>query len=200
MTATPERVARAVALELGEGEAIWFLHGRMTIKATGQSTQGGYGLTEAVIPPGFSPPLHIHDREDESFYLVEGELTLRCGDQTYSATAGSFIFHPRGVPYSFVVESDRPVRMLNLMTPGGGEGFFIEAGRPAQDEGLPPGGPIDIEQLRRVSEKYGAEVVGPPSPPRRSADRLGGGRSEVSPIATPDLCSVADRAANPIAT
>jgi quercetin dioxygenase-like cupin family protein len=156
----------AVALEPGAGEAIWFLNSHMTIKATGESTRGGYGLIESVIPPGFSPPMHVHHREDESYYVLDGELTVRCGDETYSATAGSYVFLPRDVPHTFVVEGDKPARWLTLTTPGGGEGFFIDASRPAESEGLPPQAPVDIDLLRRVSSTYGNEIVGAPLAPR----------------------------------
>jgi mannose-6-phosphate isomerase-like protein (cupin superfamily) len=152
----------AVVVRPGDGEAIWFLNGRMTLKMTGEQSHGAYGLTEAVVPSGFSPPMHVHHREDESFYVLEGELTVRCGDDTFRAPAGSLVFLPRGVPHGFVVESDTPVRMLNLMTPGGGEGFFVAAGRPAGDDGLPAPGPVDVDRLRRAGEQYGAVVVGPP--------------------------------------
>jgi quercetin dioxygenase-like cupin family protein len=146
----------------GDGEAIWFLNGRMTVKMTGEQSQGAFGLTEAVVPPGFSPPVHVHQREDVSFYVVAGELSVRCGDETHRAPAGSLVFLPRGVPHGFVVSSDTPVRMLNLMTPGGGEGFFVAAGRRAEGDGLPTPAPVDVEQLRRAGEQYGALVVGPP--------------------------------------
>jgi hypothetical protein len=66
------------------------------------------------------------------------------------------------VPHTFVVEGDVPARMLTLLTPGGGEGVFIEGGRRPEDDGLPPPAPPDIEALKRVSERYGAEIVGPP--------------------------------------
>ena len=155
-------IKRATVVRPDEGEAVWFLHGRMAIKATAKTTNGAFGLTEAMIPPGFSPPMHIHHREDESFYVLEGELTIRCGDDTFSAPAGTFVTLPRGVPHGFVVVSETPVRMLNLMTPGGGEGFFVEAGRPALAEGLPPAGPLDIERLKQASIKYESELVGPP--------------------------------------
>jgi len=153
---------RAVVLKPGEGEAVWFLKGRLTVKASGQSTGGGFSLTEAIIPPGYSPPTHVHRREDESFYVLEGELTVKCGDDTFPATAGTFVTLPRDVPHGFVVEGDTPVRMLNLMTPGGGEQFFVEAGRPALADGLPPEGPLDIEGLKKASVKYESELVGPP--------------------------------------
>ncbi len=156
---------KALAVAPGEGEAIWLLQSRMTIKATGDRTGGAFGLTEVVVPPGFSPPLHVHHREDESFYVLEGDLTVRCGDETHAASAGSFISLPKGVPHSFVVEGTQPVRMLNLMTPGGGEGFFAEAGRAAEDDGLPPAGNIDIERLRQAGVHYDARIVGPPLAP-----------------------------------
>src|SRR5215475_1220712 len=77
-----------------EGRAIWFLSNRMTIKATGASTGGAFGLVESLIAPGFSPPLHVHHREDESFWVLEGELTMRCGDRSFRAGPGSFVFLP----------------------------------------------------------------------------------------------------------
>jgi len=158
----PNDNKRAMVVQPGEGEAVWFLHGRMTVKATAEGTNGAFGLTEVVIPPGFSPPMHVHHREEESFYVLEGELTVRCGDDTFPAKAGTFVTMPRDVPHGFIVASDTPVRMLNLMTPGGGEGFFVDAGRPALTDGMPPAGPLEIERLKQASVKYESEIVGPP--------------------------------------
>ena len=73
-----------------EGEAIWFLRNHMSVKATAESTHGAFGLVESRVAAGFSPPLHVHHREDESFYVLEGELTMQCGDRTFRAAAGSF--------------------------------------------------------------------------------------------------------------
>jgi len=163
---TPTRTAEhARFLGPGEGHAIWFLRNRMTIKATALSTGGAFGLVESWIAPGFSPPLHVHHREDEAFYVLEGEVTMRCGDRTFRGGPGAFVFLPRDVPHTFVVEGDTPARMLTLLTPGGGEGVFIDGGRPPAGEGLPPATPPDIEALRRVSADYGAEIVGPPMAP-----------------------------------
>jgi len=155
-------VARAQFVGPGEGRAIWFLRNRMNVKATAATTGGAFGLVESVIAPGFSPPLHVHHKEDEAFYVLEGEVTMQCGDRRFRATAGAFVFLPRDVPHTFVVEGDRPARMLTLLTPGGGEGVFIDGGREPDGEGLPPALPPDIEQLKRVSAAYGAEIVGPP--------------------------------------
>jgi mannose-6-phosphate isomerase-like protein (cupin superfamily) len=151
----------------GEGQAIWFLTNRMTMKATAETTGGAYGLLESCVVPGFSPPLHVHHREDEAFYVLEGELTMRCGDETFYATAGSFVFLPRDIPHTFVVEGDKPARLLTLLSPGGGEGVFVEGGRPAEADGLPPVRPPDIPALKRASEKFGGEIVGPPMQPTR---------------------------------
>jgi quercetin dioxygenase-like cupin family protein len=161
-----------LALGPGEGTPYWFLQNRMVLKATVQSTGGAGGLGEWLIAPGAAPPLHVHYQEDEAFYVLEGELTFKCGDETARATAGSFVFLPRGIPHGFVVESDTPVRMLTLLVPGGGERIFVEAGRPAEGPGLPPAAPPDIPLLQRVARKYGNDIVGPPlarSDPRQQA-------------------------------
>ena len=165
MTSDSDAAGRARFLEPAEGPAIWFLRNRMTVKATAESTGGAFGLLESWIAPGFSPPLHVHHREDEAFWVLEGELSMRCGDRIFRALPGAFVFLPRDVPHTFVVEGDTPARMLTLLTPGGGERVFIEGGRPAEDDGLPPATPPDIDALRRVSERYGAEIVGPPMAP-----------------------------------
>jgi quercetin dioxygenase-like cupin family protein len=162
------RSAGAQFVGPGEGRAIWFLRNRMNVKATADTTGGAFGLIESFMPPGFSPPLHVHHGEDESFYVLEGEVTMQCGAQRFRATAGAFVFLPRDIPHTFVVEGDRPARMLTLLTPGGGEGFFIEGGREPERDGLPPAVPPDIERLKRVSVSYKAEIVGPPIAPSGS--------------------------------
>jgi len=171
MTPPTNTAESARFLDPGEGTTFWFLSNRMTIKATAASTGGAYGLVESWIAPGFSPPLHVHHREDEAFWVLEGEVSMRCGDRSFRARAGSFVFLPRDVPHTFVVEGDAPARMLTLLTPGGGEGLFVEGGRPAEHDGLPAAVVPDIEALRRVNQRYGAEIVGPPmapsSPPGR---------------------------------
>ncbi|HJZ62055.1 MAG TPA: quercetin 2,3-dioxygenase [Miltoncostaeaceae bacterium] len=157
------------ALLSGEGEATWFLGNRMTLKATAETTGGAYGLLESLIRPGFSPPLHVHHREEEAFWVLEGEVTFRYGDRTIAGGPGTFVLLPRDVPHTFVVEGDTPARLLTLLSPGGGERFFVDAGDPPADGGLPPAGPPDIDRLKRVAAEYGAEIVGPPMQPRAGA-------------------------------
>lgn len=160
---------RAVVLGPGEGQAVWFLANLMVVKATAATTNGGYGLVESLVPPGSSPPLHIHEREDETFYVLEGALRVRCGDDIYDAPQGSYIFLPRGVPHTFRVESATPARLLTLITPGGGEGVFVDGGRPAERPTLPPPGAPDLKRLQEVALGYGAIFVGPPLGPREPA-------------------------------
>lgn len=160
--------APAVALAASEGTAIWYLNNRMTVKATAASTGGSYSLVEALLPPATSPPLHIHHAEDEPLWVLEGELNVRCGDETFSCVAGSYAFLPKGVPHTFVVEGNSPARVLFLFLPAGGEQYFVEAGRPAEGDGLPAPGPIDFELVERVGAKFQIEIVGPPIAPRET--------------------------------
>jgi quercetin dioxygenase-like cupin family protein len=160
-------MAAPYALADGEGEATWFLSNRMTVKATAESTNGGFGLVESWIPAGHSPPLHIHRREDESFWVLEGRIRFRVGEDELVAEAGSFVFGPRDVPHTFVVE-EGPAHVLTLLTPGGGERFFVDAGREPEGPGLPPPGPPDVEKLRQVAQQYEAEIIGPPLSPEVS--------------------------------
>ncbi|HET7584932.1 MAG TPA: quercetin 2,3-dioxygenase [Gemmatimonadaceae bacterium] len=158
----PGTTARAVVLAPGEGRQIWFLGNLMVLKATASTTNGAYGLLESLVRAGASPPLHIHHREDETFWVLEGSLTVRCGGETFRAEAGSYVFLPRGVPHTFRVEGNTPARLLTLITPGGGEAVFVEGGRPAERAELPPPAAPDLAALERVAHRYGAEFVGPP--------------------------------------
>ncbi len=158
-----DRPARNVPA--GQGQAVWFTNNLMLIKATALSTGGAYGLIEALAPPGSGPPLHIHHREDETFWVLDGTLTVRCGDRTFTAGPGSYTFLPRDIPHSFAVEGDSPARILSLCSPGGLEQYFVSAGRPAESPGLPPAGPIDVDLLVRVGQDFAVEILGPPMAP-----------------------------------
>jgi mannose-6-phosphate isomerase-like protein (cupin superfamily) len=160
--------AQWLAIPRDQGEAVWFTNNRMTIKATAEHTGGAYGLVEGWAPPGSGPALHVHSREDETFWILEGRLTFRCGEDLISAGPGSLTFLPRGVPHTFVVEGDEPVHLLSVCTPGGLEGFFAAAGRPAEHDGLPPNEPPDIPALARVAADFGISFVGPPLQPSRT--------------------------------
>lgn len=127
-------------------------------------TGGEFGLIETVARPGFSPPLHVHANEDETFWIVEGEVTVVCGEETITAGPGAMVFLPRGVPHTYRVDGELPARLTTVITPGGMEDFFAKAGRPAEGPGLPPQAPPNIEALTRWSAEFGIQIVGPPLP------------------------------------
>jgi quercetin dioxygenase-like cupin family protein len=112
--------------------SIWYSGYLLTFLATAEETGGRFSLVEEVGQRGLSvePPLHVQTREEESFYVIEGEMRFQVGDDVIEAPAGSFVTLPRAVPHRFEIVSEQ-VRMLNLCTPAGFEGFFRELGRPA---------------------------------------------------------------------
>ena len=150
----------------GEGEALWFLGQLVTIKASAETTAGRVGITETLGPRGSGSPLHIHHDEDEWFYVLEGELTLWVGGETIVASAGSFVYGPRGIPHTFTVSSEQ-ARFLLVVEPGGFESFLREIGEPAREPTLPPASstPPDLERLVTTAARYGLEITGPPGIP-----------------------------------
>src|SRR6266436_7098567 len=96
--------------------------------ATGDDTNGKYALIEAIVPPGGGPPPHVHSREEEGFYILEGEITFTINDERVVATAGMFANMPVGTPHSFKNESNRPAKMLISVAPAGLENMFFEVG------------------------------------------------------------------------
>lgn len=152
---------RPYVLGPDDGEAVWFLGVRMTVKASAGSTGGLFGLVECRAAAGFSPPLHIHHKEDEAFWLLAGRLTVVCDGQTYQAGPGSFVYLPRDLPHTFRVE-EGPMHCLELVVPGGVEGFHVEGGRPATDGSIPVIDPRDFERVGALYPTYGLEDAGPP--------------------------------------
>ena len=151
-----------IALGPGEGERIWFTDCEFTFKATTSSTGGELLVMEALMPAGFGPPLHVHHNEHEAFYVLEGRLEIVCGSNRFEAGAGAFAFLPSGVAHAFQAIGDTPARVLSIAVPGGLEDFFREVGRPAERNGLPPEGPLDVAALQRAATRHGNEFVGPP--------------------------------------
>ena len=148
--------------EREKGSLVWFLNTLMEIRADGEQTKGSFGLIEQVLPPGFSPPLHVHHGEDEAFYLLEGQASFSCGKQTEKAQAGTFIFFPRDIPHWFRIEGDSPARLLQFNFPAGLENFFKEAGDKAESLQIPPAGPPNFEKMNALAPGYQLEILGPP--------------------------------------
>ncbi len=156
----------AISVRAGDGEAIWSLGTLLLVKATGEQTGGAFSLFEVTLPKGASPPLHSHP-QDESFYVLEGELTLSLDGEQTTLEPGSFAFVPRKVPHTFRVESETAVT-ITLSTPAGIENFLRDVGVPAERPTLPPADarrPSDDER-RAAEQATGLQVHGPPLGPR----------------------------------
>jgi quercetin dioxygenase-like cupin family protein len=143
-----------------EGRTIAIVGDVYRFLATGEDTNGKYALWEAIVPPGGGPPPHVHSREEEGFYILEGEITLHIGDERIVASAGMFANMPVGTPHSFKNETTKPARMLISVAPAGLEKMFFEFGIPVVQgaTSAPPPTKAEIEKLMEVAPKYGIEI------------------------------------------
>jgi|RhiMetdeSRZDD1v2_1073273.scaffolds.fasta_scaffold1279886_2 quercetin dioxygenase-like cupin family protein len=117
-----------------EGDAYDWRGARVVIKASGDDTHGQLAVMEAIYPPGLSVPAHVHDGEDEMFYLLAGELRGFCDDDRWTATPGSFVFVPRDRPHGFVVTSAEPARGLVIVGPARLDRSVVTNGLPVRDQ------------------------------------------------------------------
>lgn len=145
-----------------EGHTIAVVGDIYRFLATGDETDGKYAMFEAIVPPGGGPPPHIHSREEESFFILEGEITFTVGDQRIVATAGTFANMPVGSLHSFKNATDKTARMIISVAPAGLEKMFLEVGVPVKlsDTPLPPS-KAEIEKLLAVAPNYGVEIKAP---------------------------------------
>lgn len=141
-------------------ERYWWQGALMTIKARATDTDGRLGLVEGSFYRGFGPPLHVHSREDEGMYVLEGEVRFRQGEQEFVAGPGSWVWGPRGTPHAFKVESES-ARMIVLVTPGGFEGMFEAGGVPLAESPDPPEQVYDPQAAAALARRFAFEVVGP---------------------------------------
>jgi quercetin dioxygenase-like cupin family protein len=147
-----------------ETRPAWWVAGcRYTLVITAEDSGGALSLFEIAVPPGRGVPLHTHRREDETFWVAEGEVAFSAGGQAIQARPGSVVFAPRGVAHSFYNVGSGDARLLCAAMPGGLERFFTEAGVPAQDRtSVPPAmAPEDGARLLRAALDHGIEVQGP---------------------------------------
>ena len=149
----------------GEGEPVWFLGTLATIRVPGEAVGGRFALIEFLFPGGASPPLHTHP-QDESYYVLEGRLTVRAGDRRFVLEPGAAAVAPMGVAHSFLVDSET-ARVLTLSTPAGLERFVRDGGVPASAPTLPPADAPrpSSEELERIFARHEVANVGPPLAP-----------------------------------
>lgn len=166
MSTTPAPAIAPIALASGEGEALWFLGILATVKSSAETTAGRVAVIEHLAPEGSGSPLHVHRREDEWFFVLDGEVTFWVGGEIVVATAGAFVYGPRDVPHTFTVTSPQ-ARFLLVTEPAGFEDFMRALATPAEDRVLPPASiqPPDPAVMVTTAAEYGIEILGPPGIP-----------------------------------
>ncbi len=152
-------------LRPGEGRSAWVAGDLYTVKAGGEDTGGAFTLIEVLVPPQSGPPPHVHRREDEAFYVLEGEFEVHVDDRCLTAGPGTWVTLARGSLHHFRNIGPTPAKMLILAAPAGLDRFFLEAGRVATDTSPESGAvrPEDTEKLLAVAPKYGVEIQLPPT-------------------------------------
>ena len=131
-SSTLKAFKRSRSLELSK----WYMGILTTNLAEEKDTGGAFCLVEAILVPGNEPPPHVHSREDETFYVLEGEFDVHVGEEAFKVETGECIFLPRFKPHAFVIRSPR-LHVLALITPAGLEEAFRSIDSPAQSLELP---------------------------------------------------------------
>ena len=143
---------------------LWSFNMLMHVKAAAEETNGALSVMDTWLTPEANPPLHVHHAQDESFFVLEGEVEFFLGDAAPCvATGGDFVFGPRGVPHRFEVRTPE-ARMLVMTTPGGGERFFRELGEPATTPALPVPQVPDVPKVVAVAAAHDIDILPPPAP------------------------------------
>ena len=150
------------ALVLAPGESrtggpLRIYQDEIKVKLSGADTGGAYAIVESTTRPQSGPPLHRHTREDESFYVLEGEYLFEVDGRRILAGPGSAVFAPRGTVHTFMNVGTTPGRMLGVMQPAGMDAFFVD-----MDAAVADGKAPDFEELALIFKKYGLELLGPP--------------------------------------
>lgn len=150
----------ALAVASGQGEARWWVGTLAEIKATAGSTGGGLTLVEITCGPGYQAPLHVHHREDEGFWVLDGRVTFHVGDASVQAGPGDYAYGPRNVPHRFDA-GDEGCRMLFILTPGGLDELIMATSEPAGSRTLPPppDEALDADRLKAIVARYGCELL-----------------------------------------
>jgi quercetin dioxygenase-like cupin family protein len=168
---SPSSHTGAIATAASEGPAFWFLGCLIQVKLS----EGALAVVETQARRGMATPLHVQPNDDETFRVLDGELTVHVGDEGIAAPEGALVFVPRGTPHAFAVASET-ARWLTVHTPAGHERFFVLAGEPAGERELPPAaGPPDAEVMAAAARETGFEILGPPPATLAAASGGGGG-------------------------
>jgi quercetin dioxygenase-like cupin family protein len=153
----------------------WGFGDGVTILASGKDTKEAYAQVEGLLAPGGEAPAHIHHREDETFYVLEGILELRVGEVTQVVRPGDYIQVPMGTVHSLRNVGEQTARALVTFVPAGLEGFFAEVYQPVAGRTTPPPPPpADLmDRMRQAAPRYGCEFLEMGSPPSGAETELG---------------------------
>lgn len=156
---------REIASEQATSPAWWFL-GTLAVLRNPAGAPRTPVVMELTVPPGGSPPEHVHESLDDSFFLLDGEVVVRCGGQTVLARPGSYVVLPHGVEHTFRVTSSVPARMLLVHADDSFLSFVEALGRPTTEHTLPPPGAVEVDAdtVIRISAEHGSPIIGPSLP------------------------------------
>jgi mannose-6-phosphate isomerase-like protein (cupin superfamily)/catechol 2,3-dioxygenase-like lactoylglutathione lyase family enzyme len=151
-----------IVSEPDTSRAWWFL-GTLAVLRNPEGTPRVPAVIELTVPPGGSPPRHVHDALDDSFLVLDGEVVVRCGEQTAVARTGTYVRVPAGVEHTFRVTSPVPARMLQIHNDDSFLSLIEAVGTPTRELRLPPPGEfdLDLETLVRVNAEHDSRIVGP---------------------------------------
>jgi quercetin dioxygenase-like cupin family protein len=162
-TLTRTRAARLLHRPAAAGPAFWGPGDHYTFLVTGEESGGAYFAMEALVPPGGGPPPHIHTREDETFYLLEGQIEFLLGEELIVAGPGDFVNVPRGTVHRFRNTGGETARVVLTFTPAGIERWFEETLERAPNEIEPGDVPDNAEEVAAryvaAASKYGLVFV-----------------------------------------
>jgi mannose-6-phosphate isomerase-like protein (cupin superfamily) len=164
-----ERPLPLSVVAAGGGEARWWFGQLALVKAGASETAGRYTLVEILAPPHYETPLHAHMREDEAFWILEGEATLDVGDQAIEAPRGTYLVAPRAVPHRLRA-GPAGARVLFLFTPGGFEQLIEATSVPALEPTVPPQHVTPPEDVVEIARTFGTEIFGDDPPSEDATD------------------------------
>lgn len=156
------RILAPAVVRADGGEARWWMGSLAVIKATAADTGGQMAILEVTEPPGAEAPLHTHTREDEAFWVLDGNVEFEVGGESIPASPGDYVFGPRGIPHRYTV-GKAGCRMLFICTPAGFEDLVRSLSEPAASRTLPPTldpDGVDLERVEKAAGVCGIEVLG----------------------------------------
>ncbi|MBK8517109.1 MAG: cupin domain-containing protein [Saprospiraceae bacterium] len=144
----------ALVVASGQGKKLNVLGHSVSVKLAKHETQGNHYVFELITPPGMGIPKHVHDREDELIYVVEGEFRITLGDENFNAGAGDEVYFPKHIPHAFQNVGSKSGKTLWTVVPGGNFEEFFE-----QLSALPMGEP-DLAHVAKIFADYGMTILG----------------------------------------